>query len=259
MGIEDLRKKAFKKTSERVREELSKRDALIVQAVKTADLVDRTSNLLFEKMRDWHAYYAPELSGFPLSAEAYLKAAELGERANYSEQALAQAVGAERAQEVSRAVAKSTGADLSPADLKQLSAFTTEIRSLWNFRKNVEEYVQGLMKQECPNLSAVCGEMLGARLIATAGSLERLSQMPSSTIQVLGAEKALFAHLRKGTKPPKHGIIFQHSALRTKPSKQRGKIARRLAAKIAIASRVDYFKGEFCGDKLAADFEKKLK
>ncbi|MCH8022492.1 MAG: C/D box methylation guide ribonucleoprotein complex aNOP56 subunit, partial [Thaumarchaeota archaeon] len=104
-------------------------------------------------------------------------------------------------------------------------------------------YVEHTMEDIATNVSHLAGPMVGARLLARAGGLDRLSRMPSSTIQVLGAEKALFRALRTGARPPKHGILFQHQDIHNAPKWQRGKIARSLAAKIAIAARIDQHGG----------------
>ena len=95
-----------------------------------------------------------------------------------------------------------------------------------------------------PNLTTLAGAMLAARLIAEAGSLDDLAKMSSSTVQLLGAESALFAHLRGQASSPKHGIIFMHPAVRSAPGDDRGRIARALAGKLAIAARIDTYRGE---------------
>ena len=114
------------------------------------------------------------------------------------------------------------------------------------------------MEEMAPNVRAVAGALLGARLIAIAGSLQNLAMRPASTIQVLGAEKALFRSLKTGARPPKHGLIFQHTLLHDAKRWQRGKIARVIAGKLAIAARADAFGGHFIGDKLKADINKRL-
>ena len=123
----------------------------------------------------------------------------------------------------------------------------------------VEKHISMLMDEAAPNLSAVIGPLLGARLISKTGSLSRLASLPASTIQILGAEKALFRALRKRGKPPKHGIIFQHPYVHTCPRKIRGKVARLLASRIAVAARVDCFSGRFIGEELKKDVENRLK
>ena len=115
--------------------------------------------------------------------------------------------------------------------------------TLFELRKTIEEHIEVKMKDEAPNISAVLGTAVGARILARAGSLKRLASMPASTIQVLGAEKALFRSLKTGANPPKHGILFQHATVHAAPKWQRGKIARAVAGKAAIAARVDVYKG----------------
>jgi nucleolar protein 56 len=114
------------------------------------------------------------------------------------------------------------------------------------------------MNEIAPNLSELAGPLLGARLIAISGGIEKLAKMASSRIQVLGAEKALFRALRSGARPPKHGIIFQHPFLHEAKRSQKGKVARALAGKIAIAARMDAFSGNFSGDTLKTDLEKRI-
>jgi nucleolar protein 56 len=106
----------------------------------------------------------------------------------------------------------------------------------------MSNFVENVMTQIAPNVTKICGPTIGARLIAKAGGLEKLARAPSSTIQILGAEKAIFRAIRTGAKPPKHGVIFQHTLIHESPKWQRGRIARALASKIAIAARVDYYR-----------------
>jgi len=126
-------------------------------------------------------------------------------------------------------------------------------------RSAVEKQIGDLMEETAPNVAAVIGPILGARLISKVGSLARLASLPASTIQILGAEKALFRALRKKGKPPKHGIIFQHPWVHGSPRKIRGKIARLLASKIAVAARVDHFSGRFIGEEIKKELEDKVK
>ena len=109
-----------------------------------------------------------------------------------------------------------------------------------------------------PNLSSLVGPVLSARLMSVVGGLDELSRLPSSTIQVLGAEKALFRHLRTGAKPPKHGLIFQHPLVNRAPRKLRGKISRSLASKIAILSRVDCYSSDFVADEVEETLLKRV-
>ena len=120
-----------------------------------------------------------------------------------------------------------------------------------------DEDIKENFEERCRNLNCVAGRDIGIMLISHAGSLKKLALMPSSKIQLLGAEKSLFRHLKKATPSPKHGIIFSHALV--SGAKNKGKAARLLADKIAIAARIDYFKGKFIGDKLRKDVEEKIK
>jgi len=144
-------------------------------------------------------------------------------------------------------------------DLELLQTLSKQTLEMYRFRDMAEGFLNSLMEEVAPNMTSIIGSLLSARLISIAGSLDRLAKMPSSTMQVLGAEKALFRSLKTGSRPPKHGIIFQHQYLHTAPRWQRGKIARALASKLTIAARVDAFDGEFIGDKLSDQLEKRIK
>lgn len=139
-----------------------------------------------------------------------------------------------------------------------VDGFEDSVVNLKKEREKLNEHIKRLMKTECPNLNEVAGTLVGARLIALAGSLKRLSEFPASTIQVLGAEKALFAHLSGTATSPKYGAIFAVPQVRNTPKHKRGKVARKLASKISLAAKVDYFKGEFIGDRLIKEFNEEI-
>jgi nucleolar protein 56 len=116
-----------------------------------------------------------------------------------------------------------------------------------------------LVEKFAPNINFLIGSLIGAKLIAKAGSLQKLAYMPASRIQLLGAEKALYRFLKTGEKRPKHGLIFQWNQIRSAPPWCRGKIARVVAGKLGIAAKLDYFNGEFVGDRLKLEIEEKIK
>ena len=114
------------------------------------------------------------------------------------------------------------------------------------------------MQEVAPNTKTIAGSLLGARLIAIVGGLMNLAKLPASTMQILGAENALFRSLKTNARPPKHGVIFQHPLIHDGKRWQRGKIARALAGKLSIAARVDAFNGKYAGDELKADLDKRI-
>jgi nucleolar protein 56 len=150
------------------------------------------------------------------------------------------------------------GAEISDADLAVLQSFCELMLELYKFRGKSEGYVEDVLKEIAPNMTSIVGAALSARLISIAGSLDNLAKMPASTLQVLGAEKALFRSLKTGARPPKHGVIFQHTAIHQSPRWQRGKIARAISGKLSIAARIDAFGGEFLGQKLREEVDKKV-
>ncbi len=142
--------------------------------------------------------------------------------------------------------------------IEECEKMRDELRNLESLRDYLSGKIVNMGEEIAPNLSHLLGPIIAARIISFAGGLERLAKMPSSTIQVLGAEDAFFQHLKKGTPCPKHGIIFQVPEIRNSPKKIRGKISRALAGKLAIAARVDYYGGEFIGEQLKEEFKRRV-
>lgn len=136
-----------------------------------------------------------------------------------------------------------------------LNRLTQQVNDINKLGEAQFSYLKKIMNQHCPNLAAVAGYEIGGRMIVLAGSLEKLSRMASSKIQVLGAEKAFFRHLLEQTPLPKHGVIALHLLVKKSADEKKQNVARALAEKISIAVRVDYFKGEFVGNKLRKEVE----
>jgi nucleolar protein 56 len=206
-------------------------DQRIIQAVEALDDVNETTNSLSERLSEWYGVYFPE-SGLGGEALA-LFVARYGSPKNLeSENPL-----------YSKTV-NSMGAKLEAADETLLKGFAESVCSLYERKRQIEAYIETSMESISPNLNLIAGPMLGARLISISGSLKKLAAFPSSTIQVIGASKALFKHLRARAPSPKHGIIYNHPLINTAPWWVRGKIARALAAKLSLAARIDFYSGE---------------
>jgi len=247
-------------TRMRVKKAVEKRDSVVVQVIQTIDDLDKTLNLFMGRIREWYGLHFPELDRIVDKHETYARLiTSLGRRENLTtenleKQGLPKAV----AEEIAETAKKSMGAELTEEDIDQMQALSQNVLELYNMRQSLERYANSVMKEVAPNISAIAGPLLGARLIALAGGLRSLAKMPASTVQVLGAEKALFRALRSGTRPPKHGIIFQHNLIQEAKPWQRGKVARGLAGKLSIAARVDAFSGKYRGDELKADLEGRM-
>ncbi|MEM2217414.1 MAG: C/D box methylation guide ribonucleoprotein complex aNOP56 subunit, partial [Thermofilaceae archaeon] len=164
----------------------------------------------------------------------------------------------ETAKRIESAANSSMGADMTDFDLSAIKLISDSTLQLFEIRRNLEKYIDEAMMEVAPNVRGLVGSLIGARLIALSGGLAKLAAMPASTIQVLGAEKALFRALKTGSRPPKHGVIFQHPTIHKSPKWQRGKIARALAAKLAIAARIDAFTGEYKADELKEQIEQRI-
>lgn len=221
-------------------------DALLIQSTNLVDDLDKAINLLVKRLREWYELYNPEFSRAMEDHEKFVM--EILEKDK-----------GELLKELKVSHEDSIGADLEQENLEPIKSLVHQIFGMYQLRKLQENYISTLMDGFCPNIKAVCGTLLAARLIEHAGSLKRLSEMPASTIQILGAEKALFRHMRTGAKPPRHGIIINHPLISRASEKMHGKIARGLSDKISIASKIDYFNGKFIGDKLKEELERKFR
>ncbi len=259
IDIEKLRVEVMGKTKEKLRKELAKEEIHIVKAVNTLEDMDKAFNMLYEDICDWYALHFPELMRFELEPEQLLKLiAELKTRANFTEQKVGKILDGVKAKEIVKKALESTGAELTESVAIALSLLAKKALEILKAREELANFIEREMEKSFPNLSIVATPLLAARLLRATKSLKKLAFMPASTIQVLGAEKALFKHLRRGTKPPKHGFILQHPLMRKVPKKARGKLARAIATKISIAAREDYFgKNTELGRKLREELEKR--
>ena len=245
---------------QRIKGASEKRDLIVAQGIQMLDDLDRTVNLFMGRLREWYGVYFPELDRLIEKHETYARLVmNLGYKEAYTEGALEKEnIPKERSQLVAKAAETSMGADIAESDLDQIQAIAKDVLQLYELRKNMENYVERTMEEMAPNVRTVAGALLGARLIAIAGSLQNLAMRPASTIQVLGAEKALFRSLKTGARPPKHGLIFQHTLLHDAKRWQRGKIARVIAGKLAIAARADAFGGKYIGEELKEEINKRI-
>ena len=243
-----------------IREAAGRRDLLLIQATHAIDELDVALNIFSTRVREWFGYHFPELSNLVEKHDTLLRlVTQLGDKKNFTfENLQGLDIPESRSRLIAETVNSSMGAEIGEADLQMIQDFSKSILELYRVRRKMDGYIEDLMKDIAPNVQSLAGSSLGARLISLAGGITNLSRMPASTIQVLGAEKALFRSIKTGSTPPKHGVIFQHQDLHQAQRWQRGKIARAISGKIAIAARIDAFKGEFMGDKLKAELEARV-
>jgi nucleolar protein 56 len=250
------REEILRQMREKVRGMFS-RDMLVVRSESTVKDIERAANLLYERIEEWYIVYFPELKLPDRVKYCKLILAIDKERMGESKKAIMDLLG-DKGNEVADKLASSSGADLMEKDLATLMMVANQILSLEELKEEVERYTEIVVREVAPNLSEVGGPRIASKLIAHVGGIQRLARLPASTIQVLGAEKALFKHLRKGTKPPKHGIIFQHTSVHSSPKEYRGKLARAIASKLSIAAKMDAYGKRFIGKEMKAALDAKI-
>jgi len=255
-----LQKFAINLSSMKVKETSEKLDLHLVQAVNTLDELDEIINTISTRIREWYGLHFPELDYLLQNIITYSNIVrDAGSRENISKELLTQLeVPEKKIEMIQLAISKSQGGDLTVESSESLKILASQVIKLSELRTNLSNTIENLMEKLAPNLKNILTATIGARLIAKAGSLIRLAQMPSSTIQIIGAEKALFRALKTGTRPPKHGLLFQHPSVNSAPKWQRGKIARALSSKIAIAVRIDVYRNASLDNSLLDKLTKRI-
>ncbi len=240
--LNKLREFAIGLSSSKVTKVSESPDLHIIQAINSLDEIDKIANAISSRLREWYGLHFPELENVIDSINGYAQIVLAGKRDSLTKQVFEDAGFPDSKVEMLSVVAsKSRGGDISEKNLKIVQSMAQQMLDLHELRKNLEEHVESEMNAVAPNISAILGTAVGARILGRAGSLTKLASMPASTVQVIGAEKALFRSLKTGAQPPKHGILFQHTLVHAAPRWQRGKIARAIAAKAVIAARVDVY------------------
>jgi len=241
-------------------------DNMVIQAIFLLDTLDKDVNSFSMRVREWYSWHFPELVKIVNDNYLYAKVAKfIEDKAKLAEDTipgLTDIVGDEdKAKEIVEAAKASMGQDLSPVDLINVHQFAQRVMDLSEYRKNLYDYLVAKMNDIAPNLATLIGEVVGARLISHAGSLTNLAKCPSSTLQILGAEKALFRALKTRGNTPKYGLIFHSSFIGRASAKNKGRMARYLANKCSIASRIDCFAERgttVFGEKLREQVEERL-
>ncbi|CAH3123831.1 unnamed protein product, partial [Porites lobata] len=242
-------------------------DNMIIQSISLLDQLDKDINTFSMRIREWYSYHFPELVKIVSDNYMYAKTAQyVKSRKDFTEDMLEGleeiVMDSAKAKAIYDASKSSMGMDISPIDLINIQTFASRVIGLAEYRKSLHSYLVSKMNQVAPNLSALIGEQVGARLISHAGSLTNLAKYPASTVQILGAEKALFRALKKKGNTPKYGLIFHSSFIGRAGTKNKGRISRYLANKCSIASRIDCFsETQSCvfGQKLHEQVEDRLK
>ncbi|GLJ39421.1 hypothetical protein SUGI_0805120 [Cryptomeria japonica] len=215
-------------------------DTMIIQAIGLLDDLDKELNTYAMRVREWYGWHFPELSKIVQDNIHYAKAVKLmGSRTNAADLDFSEILPEEVESELKEAAVISMGTEVSEHDMINIKALCDQVISLSEYRGQLFDYLRSRMNAIAPNLTVLVGELVGARLISHAGSLLNLAKQPGSTVQILGAEKALFRALKTKNQTPKYGLIFHASLIGQAAPKLKGKISRSLAAKAALAIRID--------------------
>jgi nucleolar protein 56 len=216
-------------------------DAHLAQAIGALDDMYEAENLLFERLDEWYGLHFPELSKMVRREKFVDLIASHGNR-----------------EMMALDFGDSVGGPLPEEERQSIMQIAAQVRSMAGERARLSALIEKRMRELAPNVTELTGPIIGARLVSLAGGLDELAKLPSSTVQLLGAEKALFRHLKDHTKPPKHGVLFQHPLVHQAPYWQRGSISRAFASKIAIAARADFYSKRMIAEQLKADLDSAL-
>lgn len=230
----------------KVKFNVNKVDNMIIQSIALLDQLDKDLNTFAMRVREWYSWHFPELVRCVNENYLFCKLAHtIKNKSSLSEESLpvlTEITGdPAKAQEILDAAKLSMGTDISEIDMLNIDRFAVRVMKLAEYRKQLHEYLCSKMSACAPNLAALIGEMVGARLISHAGSLTNLAKYPASTVQILGAEKALFRALKTRGNTPKYGLIFHSTFIGRAAPKNKGRVSRYLANKCSMASRIDCF------------------
>ncbi|EMT73313.1 hypothetical protein FOCG_14579 [Fusarium oxysporum f. sp. radicis-lycopersici 26381] len=215
-------------------------DSMIIQAIKLLDDLDKELNVYAMRTKEWYGWHFPEMAKILNDNLAYARVIlAVGMRTNIADSDLSEILPEEIETSIKAAAEISMGTEITDEDLDNIKLLADQVIVYSNYRTQLSSYLESRMRAIAPNLTALVGYLVGARLIAHAGSLISLAKSPGSTIQILGAEKALFRALKTKHDTPKYGLIYHSSLIGQATGRNKGKIARMLSAKAALGLRVD--------------------
>ncbi|CAK9781716.1 putative pre-rRNA processing protein [Cutaneotrichosporon oleaginosum] len=215
-------------------------DTMVIQAIALLDDLDKEINIYSMRVKEWFGWHFPEMGKIITDNLAYARVVKaMGFRTNAATTDFSMILPEELEASIKQAAELSMGTEISDTDMAHINSLCDQVISITEYRTQLSEYLSNRMKAIAPNLTALVGELVGARLISHAGSLMNLAKFPASTVQILGAEKALFRALKTKHDTPKYGIIYHASLVGQAPQKLKGKMARMTATKASLSIRVD--------------------
>jgi len=243
---------------EGIKEAYTSEEYALIQAINADLELDRSYNLAYERLTEWYGLYFPEIKLHSAKMLANL-ALVLNSRDSIDKDAILFLVhDNSQAESIYSKANNSIGREMNSEEKEAVIKYAQLVLSMDKALSSLGAYIKIASKRLMPNTTYLTDEKIAAELLSKAGSLERLALMPSSTVQLLGAEKALFKHIKFGSKPPKYGVLFKLSEVGTAKRDMRGRIARAYAAKISIALKADMYTKNFIAEKLKNDLVKSI-
>jgi len=241
-------------------------DNMIIQSIAVNDQMDKDVNTFAMRIREWYSYHFPELNKIIDDHNQFARLVKfIGNRTTLTEESLAGlqeiVMDEAKAEEILKASNMSMGTDIAEFDLMNIRTFADRVINLTTYRRSMTGYLHHTVENVAPNIGKIIGDQLTARLISKAGSLNNLAKMPSCTVQILGAEKALFRAIKTKSKTPKYGMLYHASCLGRAGKTDKGRISRCLANKVSLAAKIDCFSDKLTskyGEKMAQQIEDRL-
>jgi nucleolar protein 56 len=258
-SFEQRREEALKETKEKIKSAYTNEEFALVQAINAYLETVKSYNLLYERLAEWYGIYYPEIKVGSQEMLAEL-ALVLNDKDKISKEGIKAVVKDEKkSSEIYDITVSTIGREMSQNERKAVARFALLSKEMKETLDELDAYINNAARSLMPNVTYMTDEKVAAELLSKAGSLERLATMPASTIQLLGAEKALFKHLKFGSKPPKYGVLFKLTEVGGARRELRGRIARAYATKLAIAARADAFSKRFIAKELKETVNKNIK
>ncbi len=252
---EERRRRLFQAAKESVSKAYAGEEHSVMQAINAYNEFEKMRGIIYERLEEWYSMYFPELSvgsqaayaKFVLRFGANKKAAEISD--------LREVFGGS-AEGIKRRIDSSIGREPTKEEYGAMSRLAETLLYVISMEEDLNSYLKESTKRLMPNMVYLIDYKIAAEMLSKAGSLTKLAMMPASTIQLLGAEKALFRHIKFGSKPPKYGLLYKINQMSSTRRDERGKLARIYATKLSIASKADAFSKRFIADKLKAEIDK---
>ena len=253
-----MRERMIKKAKEGISSAYSNEEFALMQAISAYLETGKSYNLAFERLSEWYGIYYPEIKMSNANQLAEL-AMVLNSEAISKEEINAVIKDEQKSESIFKKATSTIGRKMNANEKKAIMGFAKMSIQMLETLTELETYLKAASTAIMPNTTYLTDEKIAAELLSKAGSLERLATMPASTVQLLGAEKSLFKHIKFGSKPPKYGVLFKLADISNGPRDKRGRIARAYATKISIGLKADYFTKNFIAEKLKQDLEATIK